>query len=380
MPYSTPTVNYSTIIDGTYTTLTGVQSVTISRGRKRPADPFVQTSCVIELIPANSYTTPLAIGQFIDIRPTNSYSSRAFFAGQITDVQRTYDFPYNSSTGAAPGDRITITAGGALNALGQSYGSYSWVAGSWGGRMANICSDADIYFDWAGENLGDVSAQTASGSALNLMNNFCNTAIMFVDDADTKRQTVASLSSSCFSYRQSPNTVTFSDTGSGYAMESLQYESSAQNTFSRVQVEAAGLATQTVEASTGPYNTAVLNTYNPTTATALNVAGYFYNLNSGQLTPVPSTIRTNTLVSSSCTDLVKMLTFEASNIEFYGYIGSPTIVTFRGVTANAIIQGIECTFYVDHASVTTYLSPGIGIPFTLNDSNFGILNTNRLGL
>ncbi len=88
MPYTAPTVNYCATMAGTYTTLTGVQSVSISRGRRYFQDNFQASQCVVELIPATSYSPELAIGQFIDVRVANTATSRAFFTGQITDVER----------------------------------------------------------------------------------------------------------------------------------------------------------------------------------------------------------------------------------------------------------------------------------------------------
>jgi hypothetical protein len=113
MAYTAPTVNYSTTLDGTYTSLTGVQSINIRRGRTYFQDNWLPSQCVVELIPANTYATPLAIGQYIDVRTTNSASSEAYFLGIITDVERVYDIPYDASaTLNAPGDRIIITAVG----------------------------------------------------------------------------------------------------------------------------------------------------------------------------------------------------------------------------------------------------------------------------
>ena len=378
MAYTTPTVNYATTLDGTYTSLTGIQNVTITRGRKRPIDPFQQSSCVIELIPANSYATALAIGQFIDVRPTNSASSRAFFAGKITDVQRFYDFPYDSGTGAAPGDRIVITATGGTGTLGQGYGTYDWVSSEIWLATEQIPWGCAIYSDALGTN--KISAQTVTTSPLDIMNRTCNTLQRYIDDVDLKRVVNFGFSSAIYLYQKSNNTVTFSDTGSGYAMKNVEYESSAQNTYSRVRVEPAGLASQTTEAATAPYNTAVLQTYNVTTNDALAVSAYFYNLNSGQLTAVPTKIVTDTTVAESCTDLLLLYkSFGTSPPPEQPYIGADTTVIFRGVTANAVTQGFSATFYPDRAVVTAYLSPGLGVPFTLDSTQFGILDTNRLG-
>jgi hypothetical protein len=60
-------------------------------------------------------------------------------------------------------------------------------------------------------------------------------------------------------------------------------------------------------------------------------------------------------------------------------VGKTAVITFRGETVVAQIQGIVASFYVDRASVQLYFSPSLGVPFTLDSSSFGVLDTNRLG-
>lgn len=373
MPYTCPTVNYSNTINGTYTSLTGIQSVSINRGRQRIADPFPQSSCVVELIPANSYATALAIGQYIDVRPTNSSSDLAFFAGRITDVERIYDMPYNAATGAAPGDRIRITCTGGTGILATQYSTYTWGAVSFTIAVGAVQTASNVRIQADASSLS-VSAQSIYGGGLDVLNVLANTTQKFMDDSDKKRNNDGYVGE-IFLYGVSPNTITFSDTGVGYKMRRIQFLSTAQNTFSQVNVSAAGLATQTASSGTPPYNTLNEATYAATTADALALAGYLYNVNSGQLVAAPAVIGTDTTVADTCTDIVKLCTSGPT----YGYIGSPVTVTFRGTTSYAQVQGISAAFYPDKAEVQVYLSPSIGTAFTLNSTQFGILNTNRLG-
>jgi len=373
MPYTPPTVNYSATIDGTYTSLTGVQSISISRGRQRIADPFPQSSCVVELIPANSYALPLAIGQFIDVRQTNSGTSRAFFAGRITDVERVYDMPYNSITGAAPGDRIRITCTGGTGILAANYSAVSWPAGFFVLAIGYLQSASNIRIQ-SESSAATVSAQTLTAGALDILNTLLNTSQKVVDDSDLKRITTT-YGGEVFVYSNSPNAVTFSDTGSGFAMRRVEFLSSAQNTFTRVNVNAAGLATQTSTSGSAPYNTLNMSTYNGNTADALSLSSYLLSLNSTQLQAAPNIISTDTNVAATCTDLLYL----CQTGPIYGYVGSPVTVTFRGTTTTAAIQGVSGVFYPDYAAVTVNVAPSIGTPFTLDSTVFGILNTNRLG-
>jgi hypothetical protein len=374
MPYTPPTVNYSATIDGTYTSLTGVQSVSINRGRQRIADPFPQSSCVVELIPANSYALPLAIGQFFDVRQTNSDSSRAFFAGRITDVERIYAIPYNSGTGAAPADRIRITATGGTGILATNYSPFTWSAGPWSGGISQLQTVTNVRIQAEGSTLS-ISAQSIEAGALDVLNTLLNTAQKVVDDSD-KRRIDDGRVAEVFVYQSSPNAVTFSDTGTGFKMKNINFVSSAQNTFTRVNVDAAGLATQTSTSGSAPYNTLNTSTYNSTTTDALSLSGYLLGLNSTQLQAAPAVVQTDTTVADTCTDLVYLCLLGPT----YGYIGSPVTIIFRGSTLLAAVQGLSATFYPDYASVQLYCSPNFGTPFTLDSSVFGILDTNRLGI
>jgi hypothetical protein len=381
MPYTPPTVNYSATMDGTYTTLTGVQSVLIRRGRQRIADPFPQSSCVVELIPANSYALPLAIGQFIDVRPTNSSTSRAYFTGKITDVERVYDMPYDSGTGAAPGDRIRITCTGGTGVLATNFGAFTWTAGDATTPIFALQSATNVRIQATATTV-NVSAQTVTGGALDVMNTLLNTRQDVIDDSDKKRNVGSpARASEVYVYNTSQAELGYTDytltsSSSMYPMKQLEFLSSAQNTFSQVNVEAAGLATQTTNSGSPPYNTLNVDSYNANTADALSLSAYLFRLNSAQLQAAPAVVTTDTTIAPTCTDVL-LLTIAGPT---YGYIGAPTTVIFRGTTTTAVVQGVAGAFYLDYATVTTYLSPSLGTPFTLDSTVFGILDTNRLGL
>ncbi|CAB4204699.1 hypothetical protein UFOVP1401_20, partial [uncultured Caudovirales phage] len=128
MAYAPPNVYYASAFDGTYTKLSGVQSVSINRGKARFQDPTTASQCSIEVIPQSTFPA-MTIGQFIDIRDTNSGASSAYFAGKITDIQRTYAIPYNAGTGATPADRVVITVTGGTGVLASGSGSSGYGAG-----------------------------------------------------------------------------------------------------------------------------------------------------------------------------------------------------------------------------------------------------------
>lgn len=386
MTYTAPVAAYSATLDGTYTALTGIQSVSVNRGRQRFQDNFSQTSCVIELIPANSYTLPLEVGQFIDVRDANSASSPCYFAGIITDVSRRFDMPFDSGTGAAPGDRITITATGPIGAIAANTISAAFFPGTAIFRAASICffAGVDAFPTYVGSIL--VPTIAFNGGALDLVNSLLRTGQIFIDELDTKRLVTPSgfsffvqLYNAGFGNRN----YVFSDAGTvgAFKFAGLEYLSSVQNAFTEIEVVAPGVATQTASVGARPFNTLVYNTNSNNAAAALDLANYVLALQD-DVAITPFSVSTSTVLSPTCTtlSLINVVTFPPVATATPGAnLGSAVTVEFRGTTVEAQIQGINTTFYPDQARVQLYLSPSLGAPFTLNNSSFGVLDQNKLG-
>jgi hypothetical protein len=146
-----------------------------------------------------------------------------------------------------------------------------------------------------------------------------------------------------------------------------------QNTFKQVQVVSPGNATQSATSGAAPYNTLVYNTYSLNTTEALNLANFVLSTKSID-TASPYSIRTNTNLSATCTDISKLADIDdlsADNLAMN--LGASVTIIFRGTTATAQIQGINTTFFPDYASVQLFLSPSLGTAFTLDSTVFGIL-------
>lgn len=385
MPYTPPTVNYCATQNGTYVNLTGIQSVQIVRGRTYVQDNFQASTCMIELIPAASYSPALAIGQFIDVRVTNSATARAYFCGKITDVRRTYQMPYDSGTGLAPSDRIIITATGGTGLMAK----YTFPSGALTGLPTGIIDAAECTFQQsqaatlAGVFLTPTSVTTVQSSAitvagqgcLDIVNKIARTAQNFVDDADNQRDTIGSYAGQVAATVTPPllQNAAFSDTGA-IKYSALSFYSSAENVFNQVNVYPDGLATQS-QSGTAPYNSLDYYTTNATTADGASLAGLLYNLFNSLTTPAPFTLSTNTAVDNTWA-AVAQLTSSAGD---RSYLGAAATVTFRGATYTAQIQKIAVTFYPDIAYLSVTMSPSLGTAFTLDSSQFGILDSNRLG-
>jgi hypothetical protein len=296
--------------------------------------------------------------------------------------------PFNSVTGEAPGDRIKITASGAVGLLGQrSLTNESFISRAAGLSCADVASRNEI--NLANEFTSVQNpAITFTGGTLDLINGLLRTAQMLIDDIDNKRGTVfPSDPSPVFGFVYNAGTgnqnFVFSDaaTVGSLKYQTLEYVSSVQNTFNEVKVVPEGLATQTAVNGLPPYNTLTYNTFNNTVGDALNLAKYIIATQDlVQITPFK--IGTNTMLAPSCTNISLLSNIDQFFVSPFSKsmnLGSAATVEFRGTTVEARIQGINTNFYPDYASVQLYLSPSLGTPFLLDNNTFGVLDQNKLG-
>jgi len=373
MTYTPPTVNYYNAGTASWLTMSGVQSVNISRGRQRFQDPISQTSATIQIIP--TVNTTFNVGQFIDVRATNTDASVCYFQGQITDVQRSYDFPYNNVSGATPGDRLTISAAGATGVAGTAQlDNIGWLSRRVGGIIEPLLNQQNLQVGTMATNTIEASSQSYTGPLLEAINQLLNTAQLVLDDYKTARS-ANKLGYTYYPIGQVYNTIAFTDTGSPYKYTALEYLSSVQNTFNYVEVEPAGLANQITQ-GTAPFNALLYKTFSFSEADANNLSAYLYNLLSGQLAPAPYSITTDTKAAPTCTALAQIPEGALAN----AVIGQPVTVAFRGTSGIGNIIGVNTSFYDDYASVQCYLSPSFGPSFILDSASFGVLDQNRLGL
>jgi hypothetical protein len=391
MAYTTPNVYYATTFDGTYTELDGVQSVLINRGKSRFQDPSTASRCTIELIPQSSFPS-MTIGQFIDIRDANNGSSSAYFVGRITDIQRTYSIPYNSSTGAAPGDRvvISVTGGtGVLAASGTTGGNISPVDATYYlMTVPEVCrvyaiTPQNIGFSWSGAPsptpIG-INVLATEAQAWQNFNLALNTVQYSVDDFDLNRTFktnsfgIFDIYAGVYSYPtgQTGKSISFVDDGSTgatvYKYSQVEYASSVQSAFTQIIIEST-LASQDANNGNPPFVALNYQSIVATTAQATTLGNYVLAVNSS-ITPTPFSATTTTLQQDSAAALGKILECP---------IGTAVTFKFRGTTVSATVCGISANYYSDRANIRLTLSPSLGTPFTLDSSAFGVLNQNRLG-
>jgi hypothetical protein len=167
--------------------MSGVQSISLSRGRQRFQDPLSQTSAVIELIPTAS--TTFSVGQYIEVKDGNDDGiSPCYFQGRITDVQRSYAFPYNAGTGATPADRIIVSASGAVGvAGGRQVDGTTWANADAGQIAGSLLFPQNIITVAFTRNGVKTSTQSYSGPLLDAVNTLLNTAQLTIDDYTNSR-------------------------------------------------------------------------------------------------------------------------------------------------------------------------------------------------
>ena len=403
MAYTPPNVYYASTFDGTYTKLDGVQSVSIKRGKSRFQDPTTASQCSIELIPQSTFPA-MSIGQFIDIRDSNSGSSSAYFVGKITDIDRSYAIPYNAGTGAAPGDQVTITVTGGTGVLASGYGSEGYGAGTIVDASEQMMTGtmlvANVYAITS-QNIGYSYPTFATivpigqnvlipGVApwFDNINRVINTVQYSVDDLDLNRTfkpnyaNIFDVYAGVYFYPtgQTGKSISLVDDGSTgstvYKYANIEYVSSVQSAFTQVLVQyqsfgVGGYAdvVETTNLGSPPYVGFSYPTVAATTTQASNLGNYVLTVNN-QTSPVPFSIGTSTTQQESAAALGKLAECP---------IGTAVTVKFRGTTVIGTVSGISANYYPDRANIRLSLTPSLGTPFTLDSSVFGVLDTNRLG-
>lgn len=392
MTYACPVVSYATVYNGTYTELTGVQNITVTRGKHFFIDNIPASSCQIELIPANSYATPLAVGQYIDVRTSNNANAPAYFVGVITDVERAYQMPYNAGTGAAPADRIFITATGGTGMLAQGsvvdYDIGSGVSTDVLEQIRQLCILGGVGYQATTSTFVPIRNQTAliTAGILDLINQLLRTGQMIMDDSDSFRQNPAVVQpSNVVINSMSPSAATpavvFTDatpSASDLKFTEINFLASSQTLFKEVIVEAEELTPQSTRIGATPANSLQYSTYNATTTDALSLSAYLANVLSNQTTAAPYVVSSDTAANTagSLMDLAFVNRYFSTQ---YSILGRAAEIVFRGSTYYAVIQGLRASFYPDRGTMSVFMSSSLGQPFTLDSSGFGILDTNRLG-
>lgn len=382
--YTTPTIKV-TPAGGAANTITNVQYIQISAGRTVMMNPWNPRTTTFEFIPAAGSYSP-KVSDLVEIQDASGFY---FFYGYVIESQRTYEIPYNSVTGAAPMDRVTVTAQGPMGRMGQT--SATWSTSGYGAVYAyyvantliknasgvNIAYDAPTTYPYNPVINPSSDVVTDTGYMLDSINKLARTCNWCVFDGIASAGAPSSVA--VMSPQTDQNYFTFTDTGSGgFSYNKIEFASNSQNQINQVIVnQYLGTAQQATAAGATYLNTWTNDTYFANdNADAASVANYL--------------LATNAITNSTPTQIT------ASNIQannsilldtlYQGRTGNKTAlgrliaITLRGSTYQAIVQGFSALFTPVQVTVDFQLMPTLGAGFILDSPTNGVLDVNVLGL
>lgn len=349
-----------------------VTDVQVNVGRKRIIDRWQPSEVTVSLINPTPVAT-LRIDGYLTVKGIGFV---------IVSIDRNYGIPYNSGTGAAPQDIVTLR--------GLSYGlRYCGAIKYQNETLAQNTLEEYAYIATGNISMGGAptfvgpawSTFTAkltsfSGSGLDFLNSLVNGVVGYVQDQGVFNNVIFQNnlrlgSSGAFA---KDNYVNFTDTGSQssatntYYFDQIQFEASTENDYGLVVVTYnVGANTVTSGAGGSEYQT---NTLLNQQAQAQQMADILQSiLSASELTPYAISTK------SSITD-----GYDQTTQTTYLLPGTRIGITFRGQTYNAICEGFTITSTINDDRYTYYLSPALAQPLILDDTAFGILDTNTLAL
>jgi hypothetical protein len=373
-----------TVTFGSTDVTSQVINVNVRIGRQKITDRWVPDICQIELIPSSTFTAP-TIGSFVKLTVTGA-SNQAFY-GPVTDVQRTYGIPYNAGTGAAPADRVIVTAeswgksrAGRARASAVSITAGSPLSNGISTLNTNLSTGiTNIYFD---ESIGATLQQqgeTYTGLFLDFINSVMISSVGYLQEWMSTAN--PSLEYATNGFKASLNYLNFTDTGSQssatntYFYNQIEFLSTIDNSYTQVTVSYNnGSGPNSATTGAAPYTTYSTTSNLQLSGQATDCAGIYLASLSQSATRPYRLVTNSSLVGSVDLDTV------LGNQQDSKVIGSLVTVTFRGTTYNVILEGFNVSQDLEQATYTFYFSPAIGVPLVLTSTAFGILDTNTLGI
>lgn len=368
--------------NGSYTTITNIQDVSVSGGRQALVDNFSSTRCTITCRYPNGYTTPisnLVSGQPISVELRNEpgyTTSFTVFDGFVSDVEVQYGIPYKDGVGQA--DYLVINCETALARLARTVGNdYAMPADTILEQITRANNQTLVGMNYSSPDFTkQISGTTVTGSWADWLNQLALTVAGRIADTQSIILTGQGPYEDVSTYG-----VSFSDSATPGASDirynSIQFDSLAQNYFTEVTVTPSSFATQIVSSipvGESPRNYTV-NTFNGSNAQTTDTANFYLSQFSTPkigISQIGFTL--NSLETGALQTAVSRFFASANPIAYQ------VPIVFRGTTYQAIIEGFElsltpgsqtCSFYVSDNSLNNFL--------VLNNTNFGRLDFNKLG-
>lgn len=349
-----------------------VTDVQVVVGRKRIIDRWQPSEVTVTLIDPNPVAT-LVIGGYLTVKGIGF---------SIVSMERNYGIPYNAGTGAAPQDIVTLRGlsyglryCGAIKYQNETLAQntleeYAYVA------TGNVSLSGAPTFVGPAWSTFTAKLTSFSGSGLDFLNSLVNGVVGYVQDQGVFNNVIFQNnltlgSSGAFA---ADNLVNFTDTGAQssatntYYFDQIQFLASTENDYGLVVVTYnVGANTVTSGAGGAEYQT---NTLLNQQSQAQQMADVLHAiLSASDLAPYAISTK------ASITDGLDQVTQTG-----YDLVGTRIGITFRGQTYNAICEGFTITSTINDDRYTYYLSPAIAQALILDDTEFGILDTNTLAL
>jgi hypothetical protein len=358
-----------------------VVSLNVRAGQSYYLEPMNAGQATIVARYPDGYATPdtnVVIGGVVHLVLGDPLDTGyAFWSGTITNVAVEYGIPYVGSVGNA--DFVTITAETPLGALGRN--NATTVAGEVELGQWDLFGGTDV------ANLYLTATRSRFTPTTNLVNLSARewTQLELVQYIQTTygylcRETALPAVNSSYTrfippYALTANTVNFSDTANNstnQVYDNLTVTAASEDYYTKAEITAEGLSI-TVNADSGSSPPAIYqgSTVSPTQAQVQDVADAISNTFND----------TDFAISGiSCLSEAQNSWNLFLGTEGWNMIGTRSDVTFRGSTREVVVIGYELTATPESSRISYRVAPISYYDWlVLDSSEFGVLDTNRLG-
>lgn len=337
------------------TTVTNVNSASVSIGRMKVTDPFRSGNCTItgrrpDLLPT------INVGDTFTAEVTyNALSATYHF--RVSDLRIDYGITSSYDTWTLTGEDAMAFAGRASVSVSFTAGESTFDAADTVGTAAGVTVNENVSYP----ALSTVKAATITdGNALDLLNVLANTEQAYLSATSNDIYFLGR------NWQAGALFYDLTDDGTGtdpVKYDRLVFQSLADNYASRVEVTIRG--GNTVSAGTGDYAYAI-DTYSQTDSDATDVAA-FVESQLSTTTPTP-------------TQVSILLNAQSNNTWISVGVPQGVKIKFRGTTYKCFVVGQTFTGDLNETRATYYLvSSDFYEYLILDDALFGKLDTNRLG-
>jgi hypothetical protein len=376
--------------DVTYTNYTSyVINATLRVGRQQLTDRYTPDVLNLELLaPLTSGPAIPPLGYYVRIYNFTGYTAGQYlYKGIISEVNRNYGMPYTSATGAAPADRISITAlVRNMYFMGRAYNNARIITA---GISAKTAVDT-IVLDGCGLSVAatyvgipgggsaafwdnwPMQGETYSGIVLDYVNTTLQgTVSRMKDQGKSTFQMIQGDQTQGNNFNFSDGTGSTTGWTATYGYDAIDFVASQDNSYTAVRMTYNTSSATTSSTGSAPFSTYQVTSNTQTLAKADSAADYTLAI-LGQSQYRPFSISTRAKIMTNPL-LPEQLAVSST-------IGTQVWIMFRGTTYYCILEGFTITQDLDDARYTFYFSPSVGQALILDSTAFGILNTNTLGI